>query len=619
MSTKKRTSADLLRGLAPQRADDLDPTRRHKAISLLRVSTERQTHTATDIDEDGLSIATQRDHNNAKAEALNSDVEKEFIEPGYSGKTIDQRPIIREIMEYLQEHPDIEYLIVYMRSRAFRNHFDAAILQVQLQKIGVRLVSAKEDFGEGPHAVAMEGMLDIMDGLQNTLQGLDISTKMRHKVINGGTLGKARLGYLNVTIEHDGKKINTVDIDEKRAPLVKKAFELYASGDYTLERLEATMADLGLTARANSRWPERPVTFKWLHRMLRGPYYIGYVTYKGEVYQGRHEAIVEPELFYRVQGVINVRSANGQRDRVLQNYLKGILFCDRCERNERTSRLIYIEAKGRGGVYNYFLCRGRQDGVCDLPYLPAEEVEAAIVNHYKTLALPQELIADVTRMLDEAVADRQGSVRAMNARLNKRLKDLDVKEERLLDLAADGELPQGKIKARLRKIEMERHSVQSGLLGTTAELATGVEIVKTALELVTDPHGLYERSPDDTRRFMNQTFYEAFYLDENGVRADKLNQPFDDFHRAARLHTAATGQATKKGPRAAGALDGNNLDSTSGEECTLTGVYSVAGSSTTSMVELRGIEPLTFSMRTRRATNCAIAPCGSLPNHAGEL
>jgi hypothetical protein len=26
------------------------------------------------------------------------------------------------------------------------------------------------------------------------------------------------------------------------------------------------------------------------------------------------------------------------------------------------------------------------------------------------------------------------------------------------------------------------------------------------------------------------------------------------------------------------------------------------------MVELRGIEPLTFSMRTRRATNCAIAP-----------
>ena len=27
------------------------------------------------------------------------------------------------------------------------------------------------------------------------------------------------------------------------------------------------------------------------------------------------------------------------------------------------------------------------------------------------------------------------------------------------------------------------------------------------------------------------------------------------------------------------------------------------------MVELRGFEPLTFSLRTRRATNCATAPC----------
>ena len=40
------------------------------------------------------------------------------------------------------------------------------------------------------------------------------------------------------------------------------------------------------------------------------------------------------------------------------------------------------------------------------------------------------------------------------------------------------------------------------------------------------------------------------------------------------------------------------------------------------LVELRGIEPLTFSMRTRRATNCAIAPDtgtkGYQPQHGGR-
>ena len=148
------------------------------------------------------------------------------------------------------------------------------------------------------------------------------------------------------------------------------------------------MADLGLTARATGRFPERPITFKWLHRMLRDPYYAGYIVYKGQIYPGRHEPIIDQALFDRVQEVLEFRSKNGQRDRVLQHYLKGTLFRDRCERNERTSRLSYTEARGRSGRrYGYFLCRGRQDGICDLPYLPADGVEPAIIDHYASLAL----------------------------------------------------------------------------------------------------------------------------------------------------------------------------------------------------------------------------------------
>lgn len=47
-------------------------------------------------------------------------------------------------------------------------------------------------------------------------------------------------------------------------------------------------------------------------------------------------------------------------------------------------------------------------------------------------------------------------MRAMHAQLSRRLKELDMKEDRLMDLAADGTLPQDKIKARLRKIDAER-------------------------------------------------------------------------------------------------------------------------------------------------------------------
>ncbi|MFC8531780.1 recombinase family protein [Nocardia sp. NPDC057227] len=103
-----------------------------KAVLLLRVSTKKQLDTAIDIDPDGLSIATQRKHGTAKAASMGVEVATEFVEPGYSAKTIDKRPVFRELLRYLTEHPEVRYVIVYMRSRAFRNRFDAAIIETQL-------------------------------------------------------------------------------------------------------------------------------------------------------------------------------------------------------------------------------------------------------------------------------------------------------------------------------------------------------------------------------------------------------------------------------------------------------------------------------------------------------
>ncbi len=564
----------------PQRTGQLK-----KAILLLRVSTKRQLETAVDIDPDGLSIATQRELGEWKADSLGVDIDREFIEPGYSAKTIDKRPVIRELLQYLTEHPEIGYVIVYMRSRAFRNRFDAAIVEAQLNKMGVRLVSAKEDFGEGPHAVAMEGMLDVMNHLMNTLQGLDIQEKMRTKAKGGGTLGVARIGYLNVRVEFEGKLINSVAQDAQRAPLVQRAFELYATGDYGLERLEATMADLGLTARASGKLPERPVSFKRLRQMLQDPYYAGWIVHDGELYPGRHEPIVSQALFDRVQEVMDMRSRPGQRDRVLQHYLKGGLFCDRCHGAGRTARLIYTEATGRNGKrYCYFLCRGRQEGLCELPHLPAEQVEQAIVDHYATLSLPAEFVADVRTVLSEALADQQASTKEMHAGLTRRLKELDTKEERLLDLATDGELPQAKIKARLRRIRTDRARIEASLTATGAELAVGVEVLRQALDLITNPQQLYEDGTDAVRRHLNHAFYERFYLDIDGVKDDQLRQPFADLHEVAGMHltcTRAVTGSTRTHKRARNAKGG----------LTLSEVRMDPVSSKTALVELPGIEP----------------------------
>ncbi len=66
-----------------------------RAVYLLRVSSARQMHTATDIDPEGNSIPTQRGCCDVKCKELRAIKVGEYIEPGYSGQSIEKRPVFK--------------------------------------------------------------------------------------------------------------------------------------------------------------------------------------------------------------------------------------------------------------------------------------------------------------------------------------------------------------------------------------------------------------------------------------------------------------------------------------------------------------------------------------------
>jgi hypothetical protein len=102
----------------------------------------------------------------------------------------------------------------------------------------------------------------------------------------------------------------------------------------------------------------------------------------------------------RGQRVLDAHQGAGVRERSHPHYLKGTVWCQRCGK-----RFIVQRAVGRrGGEYYYFFCRGRQDGLCDHPYVPVEIMEKAVVDHYGTaLFLPREFRDEVRALVDEAV------------------------------------------------------------------------------------------------------------------------------------------------------------------------------------------------------------------------
>ena len=583
----------------PEVPDPDSKTRR--AVLYLRVSTVSQVK--TDYDPEGISIPAQRLACQRKAEQMGVEVVDEYVEPGKSATNIEKRPVFQEMLTRIRQEHDVDYVIVYKLSRMNRNRMDDAKVLMLLRRYHVSLASATESIDDTPVGQLMHGILASFNEFRSAEDGADIRYKMGQKAKNGGTLGRAPLGYENVPVKVDGYEIRSVALDEVRAPLVREAWERFATGDYTLERLAEVMADRGLTTRPARNRPAGSVSLSKFQQMFRDPYYKGVIEYQGAEYPGRHPALVSPELWETVQDVLDLRSGRGVRQRKHDHYFKGLLFCERCHKAGRESRVIYTLSKGRNGQYwAYYLCRGRQEGMCDLPYLPVDHVEDAIIREYAKLDLGETFNSAIRDQLDQVVRDHHKVTAEFQASLTMKLAKLEHAEERVIDLVADGDLSTGKARTKLTRIKQERDRLREQVTEADSQLALGIELVQMALAMLDRTQEAYRQAPDGGRRQLNQAFYEKMYVDDRGQVADTvLTDLFSDFRTATRLDAKKITTAKK-------AITIDEWVDTASTAELLADVASAGGSSKRSMVGKAGFEPAASASRTLRANQAALLP-----------
>ena len=266
-----------------------------------------------------------------KADQLGLTVIDEHVEPGRSGTEMEKRIAFQQMLQRIRTEKDVDYVIVHKLSRFARNRIDDALVMAELQKRGVALISVTEQIDDSPVGQLMHGLLAAFNEYRSREDGADIAYKMGQKAKSGGTLGRAPLGYLNTTEIFDGRKVNTVVVDPERAPFITLAFTLYASGEYTMDEIVDELSVRGLTTRPTVSRPPGPVSTSKMSRLLRDAYYLGQITCQGETYDGRHPALVNRELFDRVQAMLEDTGRAGERKRVHESYLKGSVFCGECQ------------------------------------------------------------------------------------------------------------------------------------------------------------------------------------------------------------------------------------------------------------------------------------------------
>ena len=510
----------------------------------------------TDYDPEGISIPAQRVSCRRKAEQLGLTVIEEYIEPGKTATEMSKRVAFQEMLTRIRRKKDVDVVIVYELSRMARNRLDDAIVMADLKKRGVTLVSATENIDATPVGQLMHGLLAAFNEYRSAKDGADISYKMGEKAKKGGTLGRAPIGYLNVIDRVEGRDIRSVKLDEARAPLIKVAFELYADGSHTIDQIADELADRGLTTKGNYHRTSGPVSYSKLAQLLRDPYYIGIVTYKGEQYPGRHEPLISEELFSRVQDLLDARGFAGERRRRNHHYLKGSLFCGRCwDQDPQTLRRLIIQrAVGRaGGEYFYFFCRGVQDHICDAPYSNQARVEDAVVEHYRTIRFTPEFIQVMTTAMDDTLADAEHAQRLLKRQLKAQLAKLEAKENNLLAMAEDGELPVAKLRVRIREITQQRGDIAAQLENVTDDLEQGARFLRICLRLLENPYELYAGASDEVRRKLNQAIFTKLFVYNDEVTGHEIVAPLAELLAAQEGLRAAqaveAGMSKKKGTK----------------------------------------------------------------------
>ena len=490
-----------------------------RAVIYLRVSTSAQAD--TDVDPEGFSLPAQRDACQRKADSLAVEVVDEYVDRGESARSAD-RPALQRLLARIQEQRDVDYLIVHKVDRLARSREDDVLINVALRAGGVQLVSVSENIDETPSGKLLHGIMATISEFYSSNLAAEALKGMTQKAKVGGTPNRAPIGYLNVRDKIDGREVRTVVVDPDRAPLVQLAFELYASGDWSLRPLLDELTRRGLRTVPTPKCPSQPLQLSKLAKLLSNRYYVGVVPFKGLEYPGRHVPLVSPELFERTQVVLGAHANGGERHRRHHHYLKGTVFCARCQ-----GRLSLMPVTGRGGRYVYFFCLGRQRGSgCGQRHVQVEQVEEAVIDYWRIIQLEPERVEKVRARMREEIDRRRQTSRRDAKGQERRIERLRAERRKLLQAHYESAIPLDLLKEEQRRITTDMSQAEAMLEHTTAQFDRIERMYDQALDLVTDCQEAYRQAGPQLRRLFNHIFWNRLWLWEGKVVTAELAEPF---------------------------------------------------------------------------------------------
>lgn len=292
---------------------------------------------------------------------------------------------------------------------------------------------------------------------------------------------KAPTGYL------DAGAGKCKRIDPIQGPLVRKTFELYATGAYTLQKLSVKMEELGLRNTLQS-----PVGLNALSVILNNPFYVGIIKIKGMNFDGKHEPIISPELFGKARDVL--RGKTNQRTQKHTFRFRKLIRCKECQYS--------IVGEVQKGLI-YYRCHTKK---CLTTGIRETTIENHVLSTLKVIQLHPSEVSILEQLLNQYEQTRDYDKKAQLEAIKLQKRQVELKLDRLTDCYIEGGLDKETYESRKENLLLNLKAFENSESRLQTNTTSVLSMVKNFLELAKSLEKSYKNgSVEEKRSFLQIT------------------------------------------------------------------------------------------------------------------
>lgn len=431
-----------------------------------------------------------------------------YVDEAISARTTDRPAFQQMIADARAGRFDI--IVVHKLDRFSRSLTDMLLTLRELEQIGVTVVSVTEQFDfTTPIGKVLLALLVAFAQWYLDNLALEVKKGKLARAEAGHWQNRLPFGYtVSDTWRKDGGEGLAIPDDHDRQGY-ELAIRLAETGEYSYRQIGNALNEAGFrpTGRAGRRslklWSTDSV-----RNMLRNPFYLGIVTYKGRMYPGLHEPLITQERWERVQVTMGSRArVNAFKATTHSRFylLSGLLRCAHCGSPMRGEYRTNNLADEERAEYRYYRCSARYRNVAcpEHPIIRAEALER-MVEAWLIQRLPLE---DSQRQIQER-AERLLAQQTPKATVNESRR-LKSELERLKDLYRLGDIERDHYLA-----ERDRLRAQLDTL-PTARTARHVQRVTTTL--LTLPGVWQIATPAERRKLVREIIRQIIVHDPETI------------------------------------------------------------------------------------------------------